>query len=81
MKPSLAERDHVERHDAAEYVPPRQPVAKGGIADAVLQADDHDIRWRVPGDDVGHVGGIRALDRDQHDAGIEKVEGTPENAS
>ena len=75
MKPPLAERDHVERHHAAEHAPPRQPVAEdGGIADAVLQADDDGIRWCVPGDDVGHGGGIRALDRDQHDAGVlEKV--------
>ena len=73
MKPPLAERDHVERHHAAEHAPPRQPVAEDrGIADAVLQADDDGIRWCVPGDDVGHGGGIRALDRDQHDAGILK---------
>ena len=73
MKPPLAERDHVERHHAAEHAPPRQAIAQhGGIADAVLQADDDGIRWRVPGDDVGHGSGIRALDRDQHDAGILK---------
>jgi hypothetical protein len=68
-----AERDHVERHHAAEHAPPRQPVAEDGdIADAVLQADDDDIRWCVPGDDIGHGSGIRALDRDQHDAGVLK---------
>ena len=73
MKPSLAERHHVERHHAAEHAPPRQPVAQHrGIADAVLQADDDDIRWCVPGDDVRHGGGIRALDRNQHDTGVRK---------
>ena len=73
MKPPVAERDHVERHHAAEDAPPRQPVAQDGhIADAVLQADDDDIRWRVPGDDIGHGRGIRALDRDQHDPGVLK---------
>jgi len=73
MKPPVAERDHVERHHAAEHAPPRQPVAQdGSIADAVLQADDDDIRWRVPGDDIGHACGIRALDRDQYDAGVRK---------
>ncbi len=71
MKPPVAERDHVERHHAAEHAPPRQPVAQeGGIADAILQADDDGIRWGVPGDDIGHGSGIRALDRDQHNAGI-----------
>ena len=73
MKPPLTERNHVERHHTAEHAPPRQAVAQdGGIADTVLQADDDDIRWCVHGDDVGHGRGIRALDRDQHDAGVRK---------
>ena len=43
MKPSLAGRNHVERHHAAEHAPARQAVAQhGDIADAVLQADDDD---------------------------------------
>jgi hypothetical protein len=67
MKPPLAQRDHVERHHAAKHAPSRQAVAQDGdIADAVLQADDDDIGRRMPGDDVGHGGGIRALDGDQH---------------
>ena len=44
MKPSLAERNHVERHHAAEHAPSRQAVAQdGGIADTILQADDDGI--------------------------------------
>ena len=71
MKPPLAERDHVERHHAAEHAPPRQAVAQHGcVADAVLQADDDDIGRRVPRNDVGHRDGIGALDRHQHHGGI-----------
>ena len=44
----------------------------GDIADAVLQADDDDIGRRMPCDDIGHLGGIGALDRYQHHAGIAK---------
>ena len=36
----------------------------------VLQADHDDIRRRVPCNDIGHRGGIRALHRNQHGAGI-----------
>jgi len=53
MKSALTERDHVERHHAAKHAPPRQAVAQHGhVADAVLQADDHDIGRRVPRDDI-----------------------------
>jgi hypothetical protein len=73
MKPSLAGRNHVERHHAAEHAPARQAVAQhGGITDAVLQADDDDVGWRVSRDDIGHLGGIGALDRDQHHAAVVK---------
>ena len=71
MKPPLTERDHVERHHAAEHAPPRQAVAQHGrVADAVLQADDHDIGRGVPRNDIGHRDGIGALDRHQHHGGI-----------
>ena len=42
----------------------------GDIADAVLQADDDGIRRRMLRDDIGDLGGIGALDGDQHHAGI-----------
>ena len=63
MKPPLAQRNHIERHHAAEHAPSGQAVAQDGdIADAVLEADDHDIGRRIPCDDIGHVGGIGAFD-------------------
>ena len=73
MKPALAGRNHIERHHAGQHDPPRQSLAQhADIADAVLQADDDGIMRRMLCDDVGDPGGIGALDRDKHHAGIAK---------
>ena len=53
MISALAERNHVERHHAAQHLPALQSVPQdGGIADAVLKADDNGIGGRVTRDGV-----------------------------
>ena len=73
MKPALAERDDIERHHARQHAPPGQSLAQhSDIADAVLQADDDGVGGSVPRDQIRNLGGIGALDGDQHHAGIGK---------
>ena len=71
MKPALAERNDIERHHARQHAPPWQSFAQhGNIADAVLQADDDGIGGSVLCNHIRNLGGIGALDGDQHHAGI-----------
>ena len=73
MKPALAERDHIERHHPRQHAPPRQSLAQHrDIADAVLQADDDGVGGSMLCDEIRDLGGIGALDGDQHHAGIGK---------
>ena len=82
MKLSRTSRDHIERHHARQHPPSRQSFAQHrDIADAVLQADDDGISRRMLRDDIGDLGGIGALDRDQHRAGIAEDRGSSDSVS
>ena len=63
MKMPRCGRHHVERHHRRQHLASGQSLAQHRhVADTVLQADDDGLGRRVPRDDVGHVGGIGALE-------------------